>query len=150
MTKKEIRAKYPEVDALYLHIENKGIKLSALSITEKLDSISFREIEFSSPEYSCLFPVDDEYEDADSDNQAILLQLILYSIMEYEDSDDFLVWSTAFGLNASDPFSLDLYRRTGEMAPKIRVIIGNDFRGISDFDWQLNAGAAQALRNIKE
>ena len=52
-------------------------------------------------------------------------------------------------LNASDPFSLDLYRRTGEMVPKIRAIIGTDFKGISDFDWQLNAGAAQALRELE-
>ncbi len=148
MTEKEIRIAYPEVDALYSLIESKKIELTVLPVIDKLEDISFREIRFQNHSYSCTFPVDDEYNDATVNNPAILLQLILYSIMEYEDCEDFLAWSMAFGLNASDSFSLDLYRRTGEMAPKIRSIIGAEFKGISDFYWQLNAGAAQALREI--
>tara|TARA_R110000868_G_scaffold306734_3_gene568132 strand:- start:63498 stop:63950 length:453 start_codon:yes stop_codon:yes gene_type:complete len=148
MTENEIRATYPDAEALYSLLESKKIELVALPLTKKLDSISFREIEFICHEYSCIIPVDDEYNDASLGNTALLLQLILFSIEEYEDCDDFLVWSTAFGLNASDSFSLDLYKQTGEVAPKIRAIIGANFNGVSDFDWQLNAGTAQALRGL--
>ncbi|MEP0553158.1 MAG: hypothetical protein ABJE29_02330, partial [Balneola sp.] len=60
----------------------------------------------------------------------------------------FLVWSTAFGLSSKDPFILDMYRGLGKTIPKIRDIIGTDINDISDYDWELNAGAAQALREL--
>ena len=149
MTEKEIRSLYPVVETLYKLIEENEIQLTALPKTKSLEDISFREIDFLSPSYTCTLPVDDEYKDADLDNQALLLQLIIFAIEEYEDCDDFLVWCTAFGLNASDSLSLVLFKRTGEIVPKIRAIIGTDFHGISDYDWQLNAGAAQALRELE-
>lgn len=149
MTEKEIRSLYPVVESLYKLIEENEIQLTALPKTKSLEDISFREIDFLSPSYTCKVPVDDEYEDADLDNQVLLLQLIIFAIEEYEECDDFLVWCTAFGLNASDSLSLVLFKRTAEITQKIRPIIGTDFHGISDYDWQLNAGAAQALRELE-
>ncbi|HCI72345.1 MAG TPA: hypothetical protein DF712_12475 [Balneola sp.] len=146
----EARQRYPQIAALYSIIEDKKIKLTALPTNPKLDSIYFREIEFSSQDFSAIIPLDDEYEDVEKGNQALMLQLIIYAVEEYEDREDFLVWSTAFGLNSNDPFILNMYRDLGKTIPKIRDIIGTDINDISDYDWELNAGAAQALRELDQ
>mgnify|MGYP003132247416 FL=1 len=150
MTLEEAKQKYPQVAALYLIIEDKNIKLTALPTNSKMDSIYFREIEFINEDFSAIIPLDDEYEDVEKGNQALMLQLIIYAVEEYEDCEDFLVWSTAFGLNSNDPFVLDMYRDLGKTIPKIRDIIGTDINDISDYDWELNAGAAQALRELDQ
>ncbi len=150
MTLEETKQKYPQVAALYLIIEDKNIKLTALPTNSKMDSIYFREIEFINEDFSAIIPLDDEYEDVEKGNQALMLQLIIYAVEEYEDCEDFLVWSTAFGLNSNDPFVLDMYRDLGKTIPKIRDIIGTDINDISDYDWELNAGAAQALRELDQ
>ncbi|HAH50875.1 MAG TPA: hypothetical protein DCL80_06240 [Balneola sp.] len=146
----EARQRNPQIAALYSIIEDKKIKLTALPTNPKLDSIYFREIEFSSQDFSAIIPLDDEYEDVEKGNQALMLQLIIYAVEEYEDREDFLVWSTAFGLNSNDPFILNMYRDLGKTIPKIRDIIGTDINDISDYDWELNAGAAQALRELDQ
>mgnify|MGYP003633093350 CR=1 FL=1 len=127
----EARQRYPQIAALYSIIEDKKIKLTALPTNPKLDSIYFREIEFSSQDFSAIIPLDDEYEDVEKGNQALMLQLIIYAVEEYEDREDFLVWSTAFGLNSNDPFILNMYRDLGKTIPKIRDIIGTDINDIS-------------------
>jgi hypothetical protein len=43
-----------------------------------------------------------------------------------------------------------MYRDLGKTIPKIRDIIGTDINDISDYDWELNAGAAQALRELDQ
>jgi hypothetical protein len=150
MKLEEAKQKYPQIAALYSIIEDKKIKMTALPTNPKMDSIYFREIEFSSQDFSVVIPLDDEYEDVEKGNQALMLQLIIYAVEEYEDCEDFLVWSTAFGLNSNDPFILDMYRDLGKTIPKIRDIIGTEINDISDYDWELNAGAAQALRELDQ
>lgn len=150
MKLEEAKQKYPQIAALYSIIEDKKIKMTALPTNPKMGSIYFREIEFISQDFSVVIPLDDEYEDVEKGNQALLLQLIIYAVEEYEDCEDFLVWSTAFGLNSNDPFILDMYRDLGKTIPKIRDIIGTDINDISDYDWELNAGAAQALRELDQ
>lgn len=149
MTEKDIRAKYPVVDSLYKLIESKDLALTILPEAKELKAIFFREIEFKSPVFSCIIPVDDEYEDAKNQNPVILLQLILHACYEFEDHDDITTWSTAHGLDLTHSLALVLYKTLGEVVPKIREILGNDTEEIPDFDWQLNAGAAQALREMK-
>lgn len=89
MTLEETKQKYPQVAALYLIIEDKNIKLTALPTNSKMDSIYFREIEFINEDFSAIIPLDDEYEDVEKGNQALMLQLIIYAVEEYEDCEDF-------------------------------------------------------------
>ncbi|MFV1884773.1 MAG: hypothetical protein ACMZ7B_09815 [Balneola sp.] len=148
MNLQEAKETYSEIRELYSAIEKLQIGFRVLPVSKELEEASFRKIliRFGSTDFS--IPVDDEYKDADLNNPALLLQLVIYAIEEYEDCDDFLVWSTAYGLNTSSPIHLNWYRKLGEVAPKIREIIGTGISGISDFDWQLSAGAAQALREL--
>ncbi|MEQ9307973.1 MAG: hypothetical protein RLN90_00860 [Balneolaceae bacterium] len=150
MTKEQVRFKYPEVEELFLILERNKIDLNVLPNSSALDSISFIEIEFNSPTFSCNIPLDDEYEDSKLVIPVLLLQLILHACYEFEDHDDITGWSTAFGLDISKPLTLDLYKQTAEIVPQIRKIIGKDLQGVSDYDWQLNAGAAQALRELQK
>ena len=150
MTPEEAKEKYPQIAALYSIIEDKNINLTALPKNPKMDSIYFREIEFNCEGFSAVIPLDDEYEDVEKGNQALMLQLIIYAVEEYEACEDFLVWSTAFGLNSNDPFILDIYKDLGKTIPKIRDIIGTEINDISDYDWELNAGAAQTLREFDQ
>ncbi|GAB5410426.1 MAG: hypothetical protein BalsKO_27910 [Balneolaceae bacterium] len=148
MTESEIRIKYPGVDILYDLLEHKKIFLKTLPLTRELNAASFCEIKFICPVLTCTIPVDDEYEDVESGNQALLLQLVIYMIEEYEDCDDFLIWTTAYGLDSSNTTHNEWYKQLGICAPRIRRVLGLNISGISDYDWQLNAGAAQALREI--
>lgn len=150
MTEAEIRSTYQDVDEIYSLLEKNKIDLKVLQNSSALDSISFIEIEFNSPTLLCTIPVDDEYEDSKLEIPALLLQLIIHACDEFEDHDDIIGWSTAYGLDIAKPLTLDLYKRIAEIVPQIRQITGNDFQGISDYDWQLNAGAAQALRELKQ
>lgn len=150
MTEKEARTSYPEIDTLYKIIESRGLVLTVLPKTEELKAISFREIEFKSRTLTCIIPVDDEYEDAKDPNPAILLQLILHACYEHEDHDDITTWSTAYGLALSHSLTLSFYKTLGEVVPRIRDLIGTDLEGISAYDWQLNAGAAQTLRGLTD
>lgn len=150
LTISEAKTAYLEIKELYSVIDKSGLGFEVLPLNKELEKASFREILFRFDSSDLIIPVDDEYEDTDLNNPALLLQLVIYALEEYEDCEDFLVWSTAYGLSASNPVHLDWYRQLGEVVPKIREIIGFDISGISDFDWQLNAGAAQALRELEE
>ncbi|XWN37033.1 MAG: hypothetical protein ROO71_13860 [Balneola sp.] len=146
MTLQEAKQEYPQIDSLYSIIESKNIELTPLPKTPELSDIYFREIEFKSDGFISIIPLDD----AESGNPALLLQLVIYAVEEYEAYDDFLIWCTAFGLNVSDPFILNLYKELGTIIPKVSGIIGTNINDISDYDWELNAGAAQALRELDE
>ena len=148
MTSEEVRKTHPEIDSLFNLIEKYHIELNLLPSKQWFSDISFREIEFTSMDYSCIIPVDDEYNDAKSSIPPILLQLILFMCYEYEDCEDFLAWSKAYSLNASDSDVFDLYRTLGNVVPEILDIIGREEVGVSRFDWELDAGAAQALRKL--
>lgn len=141
---------YPEIKKLYDLIEDHSIRLTVLPKTSELLDASFQEIQMTTSSGEYKIPVDDELQDADLGNPALILHLVIYAIEEYEDCDDFLVWSTAYGLDPSVQIHLDWYKQLGVVTPKIRSIIGPEITGISDYDWQLNAGAAQALRELSE
>lgn len=144
----EAISSYPEIKKLYDLIEKQSIRLTVLPKTSEFLGTSFQKIQMSSLSGEFKIPVDDELQDTDLGNPALILQLVIYAIEEYEDCDDFLVWSTAYSLDPENPIYLDWHKQLGEVTPKIRKMIGPDITGISDFDWQLNAGAAQALREL--
>lgn len=148
MTSEEARKTHSEIDSLFNLIAKYHIELNLLPNKQHFSGISFQEIEFTSMDYSCIIPVDDEYNDAKSSSPPILLQLILFMCYEYEDCEDFLAWSKAYSLNASDPDVFDLYRTLGNIVPEILDIVGREEVGVSDFDWELDAGPAQALRKL--
>ena len=97
---------------------------------------------------SIIIPVCDELDEANSTNQLLLLQLVLMECGAFESSTDFLDWANSEALNASESKVMELYGELKTEVPKLREIIGTDIKIISDWDFEMNAGAAYELRNL--
>ena len=98
---------------------------------------------------SIRMPVDNEYGDAQSGVPAILLQLVLLAMEDYEEAADFLVWMKDLGLRSDTEAWLLIYKEIQENLPALQTWFG-DLEPISNWDWQMHAGAAQELRALAE
>jgi len=93
--------------------------------------------------------VDDEYEDLEMGNHLLSLCLVLRELEAYQDADDFLIWCKQ---NAFPPSNIEVqnyHRSLGAIYREVEKIIGKVDSKVSDYDFELNAGAAQALRGMK-
>ena len=150
MNVQEAKTKYPEIQALYDLIEKLALQIEALETPPELEEISFSLVRIQFNGIDKTIRVEDEYKDVENATPALLLQLLLNSCDEYEEHEDFLVWCRALGLNASDSQSLSIYKEIAEVAA-LMARLGVDYNTyISPFDWELNAGAAQALRSLSK
>lgn len=90
--------------------------------------------------------VDDEYNDFAINKPALNLCLLLRELEDYQEEDDILKWCNLKGLNPGDTGVLEYYRGLTSIHTDVKNILGTIDPQISDFDFGLNAGAAQALR----
>lgn len=89
--------------------------------------------------------VDDEYGDVDPGGAPVRLHLVLCALEDYEEAEDFLVWAREQGLSSSDPVARELWLTLREVQASLRARLAG-LEPISRFDWQLGAGASEALR----
>ena len=95
----------------------------------------------------CIY-IDDEYKDFNEENQPLCLYLVLRSIIDYKEEDDFLKWCNLYSLNASDNQWLNYYRSLSSIVQNIEKE-GGEIQGyISDLDYQLRSGAFYELANL--
>lgn len=90
--------------------------------------------------------VEDEYEDFKIDNPDLHLCLILRSLEFYNDCEDFLVWCKQLGVDVADPAAREHHLELGAIYSAIEKQLGTINSYINDYDFELNAGAAQVLR----
>lgn len=90
--------------------------------------------------------IDDEFNDLRIGNSLLNLCLVLRSLEIYEDTDDYLQWCTELGIDSSDNIARAYHMGLRTMYSEIESRIGKIDSCISDFDFELNAGAAQELR----
>uniref|UniRef100_UPI00404B8667 hypothetical protein n=1 Tax=Fulvivirga sp. TaxID=1931237 RepID=UPI00404B8667 len=93
--------------------------------------------------------IDDEYSYFNVNQQLVCIYLILNTLEEYSEADDYLLWCKANGLNASDNSWLEYYRYLGKAFQKIEKLIGKIDSFINPLDYQLNAGSFHALLNYE-
>ncbi len=93
------------------------------------------------------FQLDDEYGLVDNAAPELLLNMLLMECTWYEEEDDYLTWCTSKGLVAGDAVVLEYYRELGERVSSVRTGLPN-LAHTSFFDWQLNTGEAQELREL--
>lgn len=93
--------------------------------------------------------VDDEYDDFRNNYPLLNLCLILRELEGFEYADDYKVWCQERGLDDNNPQVESNYRHLGEVYSSITAIIGKIDSKVSDFDFEMNARAAQALRRSK-
>ncbi len=94
--------------------------------------------------------IDDEYKDFDEENQSLCLYLVLRSIIDYKEEDDFLKWCNLYALNASEHHWLSYYRSLGEIIGEIERKTGELRVFIADLDYQLRSGAFYELTNLQQ
>lgn len=136
---------YPEITRLSSLRDQFNISVQA---TEEVlcNKSWFRKVNFNIGSHSFSIFVDDEYDDLKIDNPNLHLCLVLRSLENYRDAEDFLVWCTQLGLNASDDATREHHMELRTIYASIQKILGNIDSFISDLDFQLNSGAAQKLR----
>jgi len=90
--------------------------------------------------------VDDEYKDFALNKSAMNLCLFLRELEDYQEEEDILKWCNLKGLNPGDAGILDYYKGLASIYADAKNILGTIDPQISDYDFELNAGAAQFLR----
>ena len=93
-----------------------------------------------------LIYVDDEYNDLEVGNPLLDLCLVLRALENYLDAEDYLVWCNQHGLDAANPDARAYHMGLDEVVKQISKWIDPIDSFVSDFDFELNAGAAQELR----
>ena len=137
---------YPEIE-----------RLNQLYVTHKVETKTDRSRLLAGEEYYPMVVfklagktfelyVDDEYDDLKNNYPLLNLCLVLRELEGYAWADDLLVWSMERGLDPGDPQVLNFYRELGRIYTDVAAILGKVESFVSDWDFEMNAGAAQALR----
>lgn len=127
-TKHQVSIKVADDDFLAGHQDHPAVDVS-------LEGQSFR-----------LF-VDDEYQDVQINNPILTFCLILRELEHYQEEEDYLKWCTTQFLEPANQQVRAYYMQLGKVYHAVEKIIGEIDSQISNYDFGLNAGAAQALRN---
>ena len=94
--------------------------------------------------------LDDEYRDLEVGNPLLDLCLVLRELEDYAFHDDYLVWCTAKGLDSSNESVRAYHMGLRKTYTQVKAVIGQIKSYVSDYDFELNAGAAQALREHRD
>lgn len=90
--------------------------------------------------------LDNEYEDLELGNPLLNLCLVLRALENYLDTEDYLVWCTQHGIDPANSVARNYHMGLGKAVREIALWIDPIDSFISDYDFELNAGAAQFLR----
>ncbi len=140
---------YPEIVALNdIYITHKVyIKINRSQVLGDQQYYPRVDFKFGGKEFH-LF-VDDEYDDFRNNYPLLNLCLVLRELEGYDYADDYLVWCQERGLNEGNPQVQSNYKHLGDVYADITSIMGKIDSQVSDFDFEMNARAAQALRRSK-
>lgn len=135
-------SEYPEINQLLAYFERAKI---SFALKERIDEENlWIQLLINSKQWD-LFILD-EYRDFDPEYPLFCLFLVLTALEEYEESMDFLTWSTSYGLDTSSTRHLDYYRNLDASLNEIKSILGAIDSCINPLDYQLRTGVIQELR----
>ncbi len=137
---------YPEIEALSaLHFAS-GIAIEKQSgcLCKKSNYPEVR-VKIDSQQWTLfLF---DEFKDLNHPNALLHLELLLMEIEMYVDSEDFLSWCKELGVDAGCAQAINYYRELDQVAFDLGTRLQRSEGLLCPMDFELNAGAAQYLRN---
>ncbi|MFY0643251.1 MAG: hypothetical protein JXR19_02175 [Bacteroidia bacterium] len=133
---------YPEI----LELQELYHKHSIEVIPKDSTDDSMHLLEFNIENDAYLIYVQDEYDDLKINNPLLHFELILIELALYQDSEDYLQWCKWQGLNASTEMWRDYYQKLEQVYKRILLKMGTIKPCINSMDFELNAGAAQAIR----
>lgn len=133
---------YPEIDQLHLLQKQKELSISFVHEIKK----GLLEVVFKSGTKSWNLFIDDEYGDFKEENQLLCIFLVLKSLEDYAETEDYLEWCKISYLEPGESRWLDYYRNLSKIHNEIEKVLGSIHPIISSFDYELRAGAYSALR----
>lgn len=146
MDRKEIR--YSEIEALQEIYKKYEVKISISEIEFLGDDKDYPAVVFSLNGKSFNLFVDDEYSDFISQKPLLSLCLVLRELDYYSYSQDYLLWCKELNFDSGNTQILNYYRSLGGLYRDIEKILGNINPHITDWDFKMNAGPAQELREF--
>ncbi len=138
---------YPEIQRLQQHFHDHSIKIERLTPNERLGMFWAR---LTIDNTSWDLYVDDEYSDFKKDRQVMALFLVLTSLDDYKESDDFLIWAKENFLDASETKWLEYYRSLANIYNEIEAVLGDLDPQIDYYDYSMQTELGLALRNLKD
>jgi len=90
--------------------------------------------------------IDDEYEDLRYNYPLLNFCLVLRELDGYDAARELEVWAQERYLDAKDSQVIKFHQYLAKIYPEIAQILGKIHPHISDWDFEMNAGAAQQLR----
>ena len=137
---------FPELTNLTKLIDKHQLSVSY----EGKEKDQLLEVDFRFNRSSLKLYIEDECGDFDLKNQGLCVYLVLKMLDDYKASQDFLEWTTCYYLNANDSLWLQYYRDLAGSLSKIESEIGAIDPFISGMDYELRAGAYNALVRLIE
>jgi hypothetical protein len=137
---------YPEIEALQKLADNFEIEIVIQSGQYLAGNENYPAAKFTTKDQSFELFLYDEYEDLKWNNPLLHLCLALMELENYDDAEDYLQWCTFRGLEAANEEMRSYHTGLGETYNALKNILGEIDPQVSYFDFELNAGAAQALR----
>ena len=144
-----IKKKYPEIAALQNLVKKHQFALSVLKEDVLAKNEAFPRVKFRLSGKIFSIYIDDEYDDLKSRNITLSLCLILRSLESYTEAENYSVWARQHQFDAANTHVRHHYLNLGKHYKVIEQIIGPINSHISDLDFELNAGSAQILRELK-
>lgn len=142
---------YPALQRLHDWAIDRQLSISVEAIGPGPASVDSRTLTIKSPGKPAIrLTVLDEYNDARQDNILLCLTLIDMEFGELDDADNLESWARANGLDGHSEIVRKIYQDNSAGRSVFLDLYGRIPDAISDYDWSLNAGSAQALRASTE
>ena len=135
------------INTLQEAISSKEIHFSIGQTPLPFSDQSMRKVIITIGDFVASMYVDDEFDVVDSASPALLLNMVLMECTWYLEEDDILTWSTSKNLAPGNREVFSYYKELGNIVAQIKALLPKATH-TSFFDWQLNAGDAQTLREL--
>ena len=138
--------KYPQINELIEFCKRNRVNVIQLPDNYLADNTSFPLINLTILDKDFIFFVDDEYDDLKVGSLPLSVCIALRALESYDYAEDYLIWCTQHGFEAANMQVREHFRNLGEIVSWFNNNSLKVFSFISDYDFELNAGAAQYLR----
>lgn len=141
-------ADYPEIVALNeMYIRHKvWIKTDRSQLLGGKDYYPLVHVELSGQQFDIF--VDDEYDDLKYNYPILNLCLVLRELEGYAWAQEYETWCQERYFNPADAQVRHNHRHLSEVHATVKQILGEIDSKVSDFDFEMNAGAAWNLRKL--
>jgi hypothetical protein len=138
--------KYMVINELAAFCSDHNAQVIPLEGSYLAGDTSFPEVYFNIADQEFRFYVDDEFDDLKVGSDLLSVCVALRALESYDYAEDYLVWCTQHNFDGADMKVRDHFQNLGEVVGWFGKKGIKVFSFISDFDFELNAGPAQYLR----